>query len=140
VAGKEADVPRQTKLTPELIGTICQYVGEGNFRHIAARGAGVPLRTFWNWCKQGKKYPEGIYGTLLQSLQEAEKSAEIAVVRAVMEAAKSDPKCGQWWLERKFPQRWGRNRVEITDLKARMDVVEKRLAEQSGDVPADGAD
>ena len=46
---------------------------------------------------------------------EAEKASEMRAVALIMKSASEDPRCAMWWLERKFPQTWGRkNRHELT--------------------------
>src|SRR5271155_4495427 len=101
-------------LTPEVQEKICLAIRSGNYRSTAARWASVPVRTFAHWCKKGREEEEGIYHNFWTAILEAEKAAEVNCVRIVMKAAEVDAKHAQWWLERKFPKKWGRkDRREI---------------------------
>lgn len=92
------------KLTPELQTKIVAAIRQGNYREVAAQWAGIAPETFCRWMKR----PERIYADFRQAVLEAEKAAEIQAVARIMRAAAEDPKYAQWWLERKFPQRWAR--------------------------------
>ena len=118
-------IGRPLTLTPELCGLICQAIRDGNYREVAAKWAGVPVRTYLRWCARGKKEESGPYHDLWHAILEAEADAEIKMVDAVMKAAASDPRHAQWWLERKFPERWGPNSRDIRELKQRLDQLEK---------------
>lgn len=47
---------------------------------------------------------------------EAEKTAEIKAVERIIAAGARDPKHLEWWLERKFPDRWGRRERVTLDV------------------------
>lgn len=109
---------RPLKLTEELILGICQAILDGNFRYVAAAKFKISPSALRRWLQLGKKFPDGIYGQLLALVRESEATAEATFVKAVTAAgAADDPKYLCWWLERKFPQRWGRYRGELADLK-----------------------
>lgn len=92
---------------------LCQALAAGNFRNVAAEWSGIGVRTFRDWMKRGKEQKTGPYRDFRRRVLEAEKQAEIRVVGLVMKAAAEDPKHGEWWLERKFPERWGRRDVRV---------------------------
>jgi transposase len=117
---------RPTTLTPSVREKILTAIRAGNYRHVAARGAGVPLRTFTGWCVRGRRAKSGASWEFWLSLLEAEQSAEISMVELVVKAAQGDAKYAEWWLERKFPERWGRDTARITALEKRIDELEKR--------------
>lgn len=124
---------RPLTLTPELCGLICQAIRDGNYREVAAKWAGVPVRTFLRWCARGKKEESGPYSDLWHAILEAEADAEIKMVDAVMKAAVSDPRHAQWWLERKFPERWSPNRGELRALAKQIAAIAQQGAK--GGVP-----
>jgi transposase len=109
---------RPLTLTPELRDRICATVSAGNYRQVAAQYHGVPLRTFHRWCQMGRKAKSGAYFDFWHALLKAERDAEIVAVKRVIDASAEDAKHMEWWLERKFPGRWGRkDRVEVTGKK-----------------------
>jgi hypothetical protein len=127
---------RPTKLTPEITLNIAMSILEGNFRNVAAKRHGVGLRTLTRWLNLGKEYPDGVYGEFWRTIVEAEAEAELSCVAAIVRAGKTeDPKHLQWWLERKFPERWGRYRGELAELKKELAELRK-LLEDSNKVAA----
>lgn len=123
---------RPTSLTAEVQALICESIREGNYRSVAAAWAGVPIRTLRSWLARGRTEGDGPYCEFLHAVLEAENAAEMAMVAVVVTAAKADPLNARWYLERKFPQRWGSNSREVRELKQRLDVLEKGAA---GGVP-----
>lgn len=131
---------RPTNLTNELIDQITHYILDGNYRDVAARGAGVPLRTFRRWCANGKRDRkdgvESLCSELWHSVTEAENAAEITQVKRVMEASKEDPDHAWKWLERKFAERWGRQTHEISMLKKELAALREMVhGKSAGDAP-----
>jgi transposase len=110
-------VGRPATLTPEKQEKIFTAIRAGNYRDVAARWAGVPLRTFRRWCQRGRKAKSGVFKEFWHALLEAEQSAEILMVGLVVRAAKINAKHAEWWLERKFPDRWGRERNIKVDVR-----------------------
>jgi hypothetical protein len=116
---------RPTKLTPALQARVCKLIRAGNFRTVAAAGAGVPMRTFSAWLAKGKSLKSGVYREFRLALIEAEKLAEIDLVAIIFRAAKKDARHACWWLERKYPARWGRKDRPIND-----ETIDRLLCEQ----------
>ena len=127
-ARKTRPVGRPSSLTPAIIKKICGAIRGGNYRGVAAQWAGVPERTFWRWCQEGKEATEGPQHEFWQAILEAEKAAEIGAVELVMRAAAEDPKHAEWWLERKFPKRWGRK--DSHKVKIENEDISKALEQE----------
>lgn len=124
---------RTTKLTPEVIDAVCLHILDGNYKEVAAPAAGLSVWTFRKWLTLGRKFPDGIYGQLVQAVQDAEAQAEITQAKRLYAAAVSEWQAAVAWLERKFPKRWGRDRGEIYHLKRRLKELEaltQSLADQ----------
>lgn len=106
---------RPSKLTIDVVDRIVAAIKGGNFRYVAAMWAGVSQRTMHEWMAAGKAKPKGKFGDFRRRVLSAEKEAEITAVNHIRRAAATDPRHAEWWLERKFPQRWGRReRHELT--------------------------
>jgi len=108
---------RPTHLTKEIQDIICRALENGNFRSVAAASAGVPLRTFNQWMKNGDDETDEKYVAFRLAVIHAEKRAEIKAVEMIMQKAAEDPKHAQWWLAHRFPERWAeryRGRIEHT--------------------------
>lgn len=119
---------RPTSLTHEVAERILALVRQGNYRTVACRAAGIPQRTFWRWIQEGRMGHEP-YAGFLQSLQAAEIDAETRLVERIIQAAETDIDAAKWYLERKAPARWGRDRGEIRELKRAVADLERRLAD-----------
>jgi len=120
---------RPPKLTVEMTDRLCQALSAGNYRTPAAEWAGIAFSTFCEWMRRGKAQKVGEYRDFRRRVLEAEKAAEIRAVGLVMAAAKDDAKHAEWWLERKFHERWGRK--DTTRLEAGKTPVQ---LEVSGEV------
>ncbi|MDP2322555.1 MAG: hypothetical protein Q8N51_00815 [Gammaproteobacteria bacterium] len=104
---------RPSKFTPEIRAKILDAISAGNYREVAAEYAGVGKRTFYTWMHDKGRECEDFQ----QSVTQAENQAEIRMVALVAVAAKKDAKHAQWWLERKFHDRWGRkDHVETRNI------------------------
>jgi hypothetical protein len=132
---------RPTLLTKDIQELICQCIREGNYREVAAEWAGISKRTLRYWLAAGRKEKPGEpHYIFLHAVLEAERAAEMEMVAAVMRAAAQEPKHAQWWLERKFPERWAANRIELRELKKRIEELEKNGATRTPVDPTPGPD
>lgn len=124
---------RPPALTPEVRDLILQSLREGNYREVAAEWAGVGVTTFYRWMKRGKTEVNSIYWEFRKAVKEAERCAEMNMVELVTSAAKLDARHAQWYLERKFPERWASNRRELALLRKRLEELESdaKLREQT---------
>lgn len=121
---------RPAKLTDEVALGICQAILDGSFRYQAGRLFGVARRTFQTWMSTGRRFPDGLYGTFRRLVLESEAEWERKAVKAINRAGlDDDPRHMEWLLERKYPQRWGRYRGELGELKRRIADLEKLLRE-----------
>lgn len=128
----DSDPPTPRKLTPAKIEAVAAIIVQGNFRKTAARLIGVTPFTFSRWMRLGRRYPGGLYGTLRQVVLAAEAEAEGRAVAAVLAAGRGDAKYLCWWLERKFPQRWGRHRAELYELRRQVRELEAMVRRAVG--------
>jgi len=148
-----------SKLTPKVKQRIYQAIRAGNYKEVACMFAGISATTLRNWVNRGKAATDAesdkdsIYYDFLNGLEEAEAEAEVRNVAIVQKAAEKQWQASAWMLERRHPNRWGRNdkqrlevsaEVEINDSSSRdklqgiLDGLAKRLREESGDSIPDG--
>lgn len=125
---------RPVKLTDEITLGIVQALEEGSHRVPAAKLFGIGSSTLRRWMQLGKQFPEGNYGQLRAMVLEAEAEWERKAVRAIHRAGMDDdPSHLEWLLERKYPQRWGRYRGELGELKKRIKQLEGLIGELAGE-------
>ena len=122
---------RKSKLTPELIAKISTETENGSYQKVAARKCGVGESTFYAWMENA----EGGVGEQFQELMEAVKNASaVAESRAILTILADDSwQSKAWYLERRFPECWGRkDRLETHHTKEPKVVFHtiKQMSEQ----------
>ena len=113
---------RPPKLTLEVREKIVNAIRQGNYRHVAAQWAGIGSTTFKRWMSLGKVQRRGPHASFRAAVLEAEQAAEIMAVSLIMKAAKIDWRAALAFLERKFPERWGRRDHHQVDANVRTTV------------------
>lgn len=122
-AAAKAKGPRRLRTTfcDETCTTIIGWLSAGNFRESAAARAKVSPSTLGDWLKRGEQELEktvdgeelGPYAQFYVDVISAEATAETTMVGMITEGDNEDRR---WFLERRYPRRFGRmaTRVELT--------------------------
>ena len=97
---EEKKVGRPTKRTPEVEERILAALRDGNTRRAAYHFGGISHETFYNWMEDFAEFREAV--------KRAEADAEVIHVRHISKAAESVWTASAWWLERRYPEDWGR--------------------------------
>lgn len=93
-------MPAKGKYTPERIKAITDAVLQGvPYRHAAAI-AGITETTFYEWMNKKPAFAEAI--------KEAEAKAVAGRIARIRLAEGDHWQAAAWWLERKYPQEFGR--------------------------------
>jgi hypothetical protein len=102
---------RPTKLTEETVDKITRAIRAGNHASVSARLAGIGETTYYRWMADGEKDDaEPEYREFWESIKRAEAEAEIRSVALIRQAAEQGTwQASAWYLERKHPERWGKN-------------------------------
>ena len=106
-----------SKLTPAAARKVVAALRAGNFRNVAARVGGFTPRAFRRYMRAGLTDPDSAFGAFRAAVLKAEQDAEARELKRVLLAGEKDWKASAWFLERKFPERWGRRdpqRLELT--------------------------
>ena len=94
----------------------------GNYQEIAAQYAGVGKTTYFKWLAWGREEIERlemdeaaepdptktVFANFVEAVEEARAGIEVRLTTGIILAAKDDWHAGAWFLERSFPQRYGR--------------------------------
>lgn len=119
---------RPSKLTPDRAERLIQAIRAGSYADVAARAVGIDPSSYYNWMKRGREaerkengdaandedFP---YVELFESIKEAEAIAENEAIQRIQTAAQQGTwTADAWYLERKFPDRWGRQEVRKVTL------------------------
>ncbi len=127
---------RPTKLTPDVRDRIATMIRSGAYAEQAARAAGIAPSTYYSWLERGES-GERPFSEFSETIKTAEAKAEQQRVECIQDAAEAGTwQAAAWWLERRFPARWGRRSAEpparspaanVEDLDAEVE----RLLEQA---------
>lgn len=156
---------RPIKLTPELQQKICDILAAGNYIDAVCDYVGISTSTFYNWTARGergwkKDIDEGYVG-FLDAVKKARSQSEISSVSRIRRAAMGEQvvkrkvvtrpdgtqiveetitppewTADAWFLERSFPDRWGRRRVDVVNR----DIDLSKLSTEQLDRIAAGED
>ena len=131
---RKATTGRRSKLTAEVQEKIVRVIRAGNYAYIAAEYAGIGQSTFYRWMEQGEAQTAGPYREFREAVKAAEREAEIRAVATVQQHMGKNWQAAMTYLERKFPQRWGR-RLDVTTegrpiTRVEMVIVDSKTGEE----------
>lgn len=129
---------RQPKISQAVVDSIIAMIAAGNFRSHACKRVGIHLATLKRWLKMGREqaeqYPDSLYVQLRDRLLVAETAVESALVKTIVVVGMTeDVKHAEWYLERKYPQRWGRYRGELKQLEKEVAELKKMIQGQANE-------
>jgi hypothetical protein len=120
---------RPKSLTEDIAIGMAVVVSQGNHLSIAARKFNVDPKLALRWMSLGKKFPDGIYNLFRALVLDAEVEGERRAVEAVLKAGyDGDVEQLKWFLERRFPERWGKNTGEIARIRKELRELIKEVA------------
>jgi len=103
---------RPSKLSPQIVDRLCYAIENGNYLEDACCYAGIDYSTFRRWMIRGEGATRGEYREFYKKVKAIEASMIVELVgswRAKMDSWQSIAA----FLERRFPEKFGRRRVEI---------------------------
>lgn len=106
---------------PDVVERLLAGLRDGLPRDAACQQAGLSRRTFYTWQRRAKEgYAPA--GALVEAIEQAEAVAEAEHLENIRRAGQHVPQwtASAWYLERKYPERWGRRTRE--DLEPRVQV------------------
>lgn len=104
---------RPTKLTPEAQKKIVQAISVGATYKLAAQYGGVSYKTFNDWMQKGEAAKTGQYREFCNAVKEAEGTAGVKWLAVIDQAAAKSWQAAAWKLERRYPEDYGRTRVDM---------------------------
>lgn len=106
---------RPTIINNEIIQKIEEALKAGNYIITACQYAGISKDAYYDWIHKAQD-PEAdpIYKRFSDTVEKARASAEVRNVMNIQKSAQDGTwQASAWWLERSFPDRWGR-RTTVT--------------------------
>lgn len=115
------------KLDDQRAAAIVEAVARGWPLDVAASAAGVHRSTLFRWLERGRVVADRLdrdgeaaipaeapFLHLVDAVGVARAAAEGRAIDLVLDAAITDARHAEWWLERSAPERWGRRqRTEV---------------------------
>ena len=98
---------RTTILNETIQNAMVEAIEAGNYASTAAEACGIGTSTHYRWMDQGEQGIEPYRG-YWEAIKKAEALAEMSGVNIIKTASLDTWTAAAWYLERKFPERWGR--------------------------------
>ncbi len=106
---------RPSKLTPTVQAKLCRALAMGAHYEPACVSAGIDYSTFRKWMVAGQREVSGQFREFFEVVTRAIHKAEIEALKHWQGHMAKDYRACRDFLERRFPERWGRReRVEVT--------------------------
>jgi len=106
-------IGRPTKLNPTIEKRILEALRDGATYRSACAYAGIDYKTFRSWMLKGEGKRSGKFRRFWEAVQKAEHEAEMKCIKAWVSKIDEDWRAAKEFLERRFPEEWGRA-VSIT--------------------------
>ncbi len=118
---------RPSKISNEIKHKIITAIRAGNYIETASAYAGISKSTLYDWLRRGEREKqraeenprykirksEKPYVEFSNAVEKALAEAEVRDVAIIAKASEEQWQAAAWRLERKFPDRWGRKRLDI---------------------------
>ena len=121
---------RPSKLTPEVQKRLVKAIKAGNYYEAACGFAGIHYSTFREWMIKGEKATSGKFREFYEAIKKAENEAEVRMVAQWQQHMPENWQAIATFLERRYPDRWGRNRLDVNmkhsgDIEVEITVVDE---------------
>lgn len=107
---------------PEIMENILKVIRAGNYIKTACEYCGIDETTFYRYWNVGKEEiergvteDESVYVKFYKSVKKARAEAEVRNVSTINKASEKNWQASAWWLERSFPERYGRQTIDINN-------------------------
>ena len=105
---------RHTKLTPDIQSEIVELLKAGNYIDTACGVAGISKKTFYEWMKKANaSNRSNRYTVFRNAVKKAQCWSEARDVAIIARHSEESWQASAWRLERKFPDKWGRQKLEV---------------------------
>jgi hypothetical protein len=106
-------IGRPTKLNPATEKRLLEALRDGATYKAACAHAGIDYKTFRSWILRGEEKKSGKFRRFLEAVEKAEHEAEMKCIKAWVSKIDEDWRAAKEFLERRFPEEWGKS-VAIT--------------------------
>jgi hypothetical protein len=122
------------KFGEDVIGRLEQALTLGATYEMACRYAGITYQTYRNWILKGEQAKSGDFCDFVERMAAAEGRAVIGWLAKIERAANEGVwQAAAWKLERRYPEAYGRQRVELTGADGDVVRISIRWPEENQD-------
>jgi len=125
---------RPTIISEEIINKIEEALKAGNYVITSCEYAGISKDAYYDWMhKSADPNSDPIYKRFSETVEKARAQAEVRNVMNIQKSAQNGQwQASAWWLERSFPDKWGR-RTTVTgpdNGPIQVDVTRDQITER----------
>lgn len=117
---------KPNKCTPERQERLIELVRQGSFREAACHAVGIGSQSLRNWLAKADQGDER-YVEFARRLREAEAHVENECVFTIKSLGADDWRALAWYLEKRFPNRFGDVRVAKVQLEREREALFEAL-------------
>jgi hypothetical protein len=100
----------------------------GNYIETACAVVSINKTTFYQWLKKAKSFTRSTKYTIFSdTVKKAMVFAEARLVALITRAAEKNWSEAVWMLERKYPERWGKQNVKTENLDEIENEIENEV-------------
>lgn len=126
---------RPTILDDRVREILVSAIRIGSSYKDACAFAGVSYRAFAEWMNKGRRDIENNkkspYAQLVQDIEKARSDAYVNALSKIVEAYENGTwQAAAWFLERKYPEQFGKSRVEVSGVDGNAIVVSYEIAKK----------
>ena len=127
-------------MTEDVWQTIVEAVSHSCHMETAAALAGVSPSTLRQWLRDGKRGKSERLAQFSAEVKKAQAEAVIGDLKVIEAAGHAYWQARAWRLERRYPRLWGRDRLELLEMRKKLAELEKliRGTETCQSAPAGG--
>ena len=107
-AKADDDMGAPTKLTEETAKIILEVIGQGAYLRTACQAAGISEDSLILWRKKGEAGEEPYHGFSVALKQAEANNVTRRLARIEAAAIEGNWTADAWYLERRYPDEWGR--------------------------------
>jgi transposase len=111
-------MPYPPKLTDERTQKLMLVLRTGAYIETACAFVGIEKETFHRWMRQGEKGGKrfAAHAAFRAEIMRVMAEAEVSALARIAKAGETIWQADAWRLERRYPERYGRQRIEHTGV------------------------
>lgn len=130
----------KAELTPDIQDMLIAGLTAGHNCSAICRYMHIDERVVSGWKTRGDKDNSGLYHRFAVAYDKAIGDSEIKLLKRIKDAGAKDWRALAWIMERRWPERWGKNRAEAPDENkatgASLTLIFNKGEVKKGEIPS----